>query len=82
MDPKFTHLRGLPSLTDMKLPPPDSETSFIGMALIDLLKETHDYSVKETLRRVFLVLDGVTFTCGNIEMKTEALKALIQEAIK
>ena len=76
------HIRGLPSLGDLKLPPPDAETSFIGMALIDLLKETHDYSVKETLRRVFLVLDGVTFTCGKIEMPTAKLKELIQEAIK
>lgn len=82
MDPKFTHLRGLPSLGEMKLPPPDADTSFIGLALIELLKETHDYSVKETLRRVFLVLDGVTFTCGKIEMKTEALKKLIEEAVK
>ncbi len=82
MDPKFTHIKGLPSLVDYKLPPPDADTSLIGLALIELLKETHDYSVKETLRRVFIVLDEVTFTCGKIEMKTEQLKALIQEAIK
>ena len=82
MNPKFTHLKGLPSLGDLKLPPPDADTSLIGLALIELLKETHSYSIKETLRRVFIVLDGVTFTCGKIEMKTEQLKALIQEAIK
>ena len=82
MDQKFTHIKGLPSLGDLKLPPPDADTSLIGLALIDLLKETHDYSVKETLRRVFLVLDGVTFTCGKIEMTTERLKKLLEEAVK
>lgn len=82
MDPKFQHIKGLPSLGDHKLPPHDADTSLIGLALIDLLKETHDYSVKETLRRVFLVLDGVTFTCGKIEMATKDLKELLEEAIK
>lgn len=80
MDPKFTHIKGIPALADFVLPmmnEPEIFRLFVG--LIDAAKQR---SVKETLERVFTVLDGVTFTAGNIEMKTEQLKKLIEEAIK
>lgn len=80
MDPKFTHLKGLPALGEFVLPKIEpSEVAAIFLGAIDAAKER---SAKETLRRVFIVLDEVTFTCGKIEMPTVKLKELIQEAIK
>ena len=80
MDPKFTHLKGLPSLADFLVPKVESDELLkIFLGAIDAAKER---SAKETLRRVFVVLDEVTFTCGKIEMTTERLKKLLEEAIK
>lgn len=70
----------LPELDEMGLPKIEmSEFASIFLGTIDAAKER---AAKETLRRVFVVLDEVTFTCGKIEMTTERLKKLIEEAIK
>ena len=78
------HLKGLPALADFIMPQIEARELYaIFIGAIDAAKErSMEAAVKETLRRVFIVLDEVTFTCGKIEMKTEQLKALIQEAIK
>lgn len=81
MDPKFTHLKGLPTLAEFILPS-KPDTTCMELALVELLKDTYKHGVKETLRRVFLVIDGVTFTEGKIHMRTNELKKLIEEAIK
>jgi len=78
------HKGGLPSLVDFLLPKVESDELLkIFLGAIDAAKErSREQSAKETLRRVFVVLDEVTFTCGKIEMTTERLKKLIEEAIK
>jgi hypothetical protein len=81
MDQKFQHIKGLPALAEFILPS-KPDTTYVEQALVELLKDTYKHGVKETLRRVFLVIDGVTFTEGKIHMRTAELKTLIEEAIK
>jgi len=70
----------LPDIGEMVLPKIEiSEIASIFLGTIDAAKER---AAKETLRRVFVVLDEVTFTCGKIEMTTERLKKLLEEAVK